>query len=182
MKILFIGSRLEALTILELYIKSNDFESPVIFTGRDSMIHKHKIEKQLLLYNRNNKKETLNELSKLLKKYNFDIVLSVGFNFLISKEILETNHKTIFLNSHPHLLPKWKGNNAIKQSILKGETEFGCTVHYIDEKMDNGQIIIQEKIKVLKNEQNLIYKYLFEFIEPIAIHNALKLINNGQND
>ena len=73
-----------------------------------------------------------------------------------------------------------KGLNAIDQ-VFYGETGL-CTVHYIDEKMDNGQIIFQEKIKFLKNEQNLIYKYLFEFIEPIAIHNALKLINNGQND
>lgn len=174
MKILFIGTRIEALTILELFIMSNEFQKPVIFTCIDSMIHKNKNDRKMLLYDRKKKKNSLNKLSEILREDNFDIVLSVGFNFLITKEILDENSNTLFVNSHPHILPKWKGNNAIKESVLKGETVFGCTVHYIDEKMDHGKIISQEKIRVLKNDYNLIYKYLFEFVEPITIYNTLK--------
>lgn len=143
MKTLYIGSRIEALIILELFLKSNDLEAPMIYTPINSRIQIDRKNNNLIYYDRKNKNETLKKLSDILIQNSFDLVISVGFNFLIPKEILDDNINTVFINSHPHLLPKWKGNNAIKESVLEGETEYGCTVHYIDEKMDNGPIISQ---------------------------------------
>ena len=56
------------------------------------------------------------------------------------------------INIHPSLLPKFPGLEAWKQALVAGETVTGCTVHYIDEQIDHGQIIAQKEVKILPND------------------------------
>ena len=56
------------------------------------------------------------------------------------------------INIHPSLLPKFKGLNTHKRVLIKKEKYTGCTVHYVSSKLDSGNIIMQKKISIKKNE------------------------------
>jgi methionyl-tRNA formyltransferase len=77
-----------------------------------------------------------------------------GFGKIIPKEIIESFPKGI-LNVHPSLLPKYRGPNPIREVILNGEKETGVTIFLIDELVDHGPILKQEKIELLGNETYL---------------------------
>ncbi|HAK07402.1 MAG TPA: phosphoribosylglycinamide formyltransferase, partial [Spartobacteria bacterium] len=56
------------------------------------------------------------------------------------------------LNIHPSLLPKYPGLEAWKQALAAGEKITGCTVHYVDERIDHGDIIAQREVPILPND------------------------------
>jgi len=56
------------------------------------------------------------------------------------------------LNIHPSLLPKFPGLEAWKQALVAGESVTGCTVHYVDEKIDHGDVIAQREVRILPND------------------------------
>src|SRR6266404_179797 len=56
------------------------------------------------------------------------------------------------INIHPSLLPKFPGLEAWKQALVAGEKMTGCTVHYVDEQIDHGDIIAQSKVPILPND------------------------------
>ena len=56
------------------------------------------------------------------------------------------------LNIHPSLLPQYKGLNTHQRAIDNNEKFAGCTVHYVNSKLDSGKIILQKKVKILKND------------------------------
>ena len=56
------------------------------------------------------------------------------------------------INIHPSLLPKYKGLNTHQRVIDNNEMFSGCTVHYVNSKLDSGKIILQKKVKVLKTD------------------------------
>ena len=56
------------------------------------------------------------------------------------------------MNIHPSLLPKYKGLNVHERVIKNKEKYSGCTVHFVSSKLDSGKIILQKKVKVLKND------------------------------
>ena len=66
------------------------------------------------------------------------------------------------MNIHPSLLPKFKGLNTHQRALLNKEKYSGCTVHFVNSKLDSGKIILQKKVKINKNEnpQSLAKKIL----------------------
>ena len=56
------------------------------------------------------------------------------------------------LNIHPSLLPKYKGLNTHQKVLLNNEKYSGCTVHFVNSRLDSGKIILQKKVKINKNE------------------------------
>ena len=70
---------------------------------------------------------------------------------IISKDFIK-NFKGIILNIHPSLLPKYKGLNTHERVINDKEKYSGCTVHFVNSKLDSGKIILQKKIKIRKKE------------------------------
>ena len=56
------------------------------------------------------------------------------------------------VNIHPSLLPKYKGLNTHKRAIKNKESFSGCTVHYVNSKLDSGKTILQKKVKIRKND------------------------------
>ena len=94
------------------------------------------------------------EISALLKKYKVELVLLVGFMRFLSSEFCK-EWKMRILNVHPSLLPKYAGGmdtNVHEEVIKNGDTETGCTIHYVTETIDGGPILIQKKCSVDKNE------------------------------
>ena len=79
------------------------------------------------------------------------IVCLAGFMRIISPQFIR-KYKNKILNMHPALLPAFPGLNAQKQAIEYGSKYSGCTVHFVDDGVDTGPIIIQSVVKINKND------------------------------
>ena len=86
-----------------------------------------------------------------LKKNKIDLVCLAGFMKVLSKNFIKSFNGKI-LNIHPSLLPKFKGLNTHERVIKNKEKYSGCTVHFVSPKLDSGKIILQNKVKISKNE------------------------------
>jgi formyltetrahydrofolate-dependent phosphoribosylglycinamide formyltransferase len=108
-----------------------------------------KIKKKIINYSniKNAEKEILIEL----KKNKIDLICFAGFMKIISKNFIK-NFKGKMINIHPSLLPKYKGLNTHQRAIDNKEKYSGCTVHYVNSKLDSGKIILQKKVRILKND------------------------------
>jgi phosphoribosylglycinamide formyltransferase 1 len=86
-----------------------------------------------------------------LREAGVDLVVLAGFMRVLKSTILEAFRHRI-INIHPSLLPKFPGLEAWKQALAAGESVTGCTVHYVDEKIDHGDIIAQREVPILPND------------------------------
>jgi phosphoribosylglycinamide formyltransferase 1 len=91
------------------------------------------------------------ELVRMLREADVDLVVLAGFMRVLKSTILEAFRHRI-INIHPSLLPKFPGLEAWKQALAAGESVTGCTVHYVDEKIDHGDIIAQREVPILPND------------------------------
>jgi phosphoribosylglycinamide formyltransferase-1 len=87
------------------------------------------------------------ELVCLLRDKEVDLVCLAGFMRIISPCVVEAFRNSI-MNIHPSLLPSFKGLDAQQQALEYGVRFAGCTVHFVDEKMDHGSIILQAVVPV----------------------------------
>jgi len=87
----------------------------------------------------------------LLKKNKIELICLAGFMKILSSNFIKKFEGKI-LNIHPSLLPKFKGLNTHQRVIDKKEKYSGCTVHYVNSKLDSGKIILQAKVRVGKND------------------------------
>ena len=108
-----------------------------------------KIKKKIINYSniKNAEKEILIEL----KKNKIDLICLAGFMKILSKNFIK-NFKGKMINIHPSLLPKYRGLNTHQRAIDNKEKYSGCTVHYVNSKLDSGKIILQKKVRILKND------------------------------
>mgnify|MGYP001185170023 CR=1 FL=1 len=134
-----------------------------------------KIKKKIFNYKNNTLVEK--KILSHLKKNKIDLICLAGFMKILSKNFI-TNFKGKILNIHPSLLPKFKGLNTHSRAIKNNEKFSGCTVHYVNSKLDSGKIILQKKVKITKNDtpDSLAKKILIEEhkLYPRAI---LKIFN-----
>jgi len=86
-----------------------------------------------------------------LKKNNINLICLAGFMKVLSNDFIK-NFKKKILNIHPSLLPKYKGLNTHEKAIKNKDKYSGCTVHYVNAKLDSGKIINQKKVKINKND------------------------------
>jgi phosphoribosylglycinamide formyltransferase-1 len=91
------------------------------------------------------------ELVKMLREAGVDLVVLAGFMRVVHAPMLKAFPRRI-INIHPSLLPKFPGIEAWKQALAAGEKVTGCTVHYVDEKIDHGEIIAQREILILPKD------------------------------
>ena len=112
-----------------------------------------------------------------LKKNKIELICLAGFMKILSKNFIKNFNKKI-LNIHPSLLPKYKGLKTHERVIKNNEKYSGCTVHFVNSKLDAGKIIAQKKVKINKNDtpKTLAKKILLEEhkLYPKAI---LKIFN-----
>ena len=91
------------------------------------------------------------ELVRLLRGAKVELVVLAGFMRVLKTPMLQAFPRRI-INIHPSLLPKFPGLEAWKQALGAGETVTGCTVHFVDEKVDHGDIIAQREVPILPND------------------------------
>lgn len=87
------------------------------------------------------------EILHLLKRHHVDLIVLAGYMRKIGPTLLKAYPKRI-LNIHPSYLPAFKGKDAILQAFDSGVEQTGVTVHYVDENLDSGEIILQEKVDI----------------------------------
>lgn len=91
------------------------------------------------------------QLVQMLRDAGVELVALAGFMRVLHEPMLKAFPRRI-INIHPSLLPKFPGLEAWKQALVAGETVAGCTVHYVDEKIDHGQIVAQRQVTILPND------------------------------
>ena len=107
------------------------------------------------------------------------LVCLAGFMRILGPEFV-TKYKNRILNIHPALLPSFRGLDAQKQALDYGVQITGCTVHFVDAKVDTGPIIIQHAVNVKKNDtlKTLSARILAE--EHAAYVHAVALVSSGR--
>jgi phosphoribosylglycinamide formyltransferase-1 len=91
------------------------------------------------------------QLVQMLRDAGVELVVLAGFMRVLHEPMLKAFPRRI-INIHPSLLPKFPGLEAWKQALVAGETVTGCTVHYVDEQIDHGQILAQKEVRILPND------------------------------
>ena len=91
------------------------------------------------------------DLLRTLREAGVELVVLAGFMRILKSPMLEAFTRRI-VNIHPSLLPKFPGLEAWKQALVAGEKMTGCTVHYVDEQIDHGDIIAQSEVPILPND------------------------------
>lgn len=87
----------------------------------------------------------------VLRGENVDLVVLAGFMRIVGPLFLAAFPRRI-INVHPSLLPKHRGTDAAAQALAAGDPVTGCTVHYVDEGVDTGEIIAQREVPVLPGD------------------------------
>ncbi|WP_440927447.1 phosphoribosylglycinamide formyltransferase [Candidatus Pelagibacter sp.] len=109
----------------------------------------YKIKKKVFSFK--NKKKSEIKLLSILKKNNINMICLAGFMKILSKNFIK-KFKGKILNIHPSLLPKYKGLNTHLRVLNNKEKYSGCTVHFVNARLDSGKVILQKKVKISKNE------------------------------
>ena len=108
-----------------------------------------KITKKIFNFEKRNKSE--NKILAYLKRHDIRMVFLAGFMKILTRNFI-SKFKGKILNIHPSLLPKYKGLNTHQRALDNDEKYSGCTVHFVNSKLDSGKIILQKKVKISKNE------------------------------
>ena len=109
----------------------------------------YKIKKKIISFKNKNLSEKT--LLSILKINNIDMICLAGFMKILSRNFIK-KFKGKILNIHPSLLPKYKGLNTHVRALNNKEKYSGCTVHYVNSRLDSGKIILQKRVKISKNE------------------------------
>ena len=109
----------------------------------------YKIKKKILNFKNKNLSEK--KLLSILKINNVEMICLAGFMKILSNNFIK-KFKGKILNIHPSLLPKYKGLNTHERALNNKEKYSGCTVHFVNSRLDSGKIILQKKVKISKNE------------------------------
>ena len=118
------------------------------------------------------------ELVELLRREGVELVVLAGYMRLVKAPILEAFPRRV-INIHPSLLPKFPGLAAWKQALEAGDTETGCTVHYVDAGMDTGEIIAQARVPVLLGDTPEILHARIQAAEHSLYPEAIRRVMQG---
>ena len=180
LNILFLGTSEISSDILNHLIKNNIniigvVSQPNKKNGRNQNIKltpvaKIALENNLKLY----QPENINEIYDELKELDIDIILTVAYGQIISEKILNLANK-IPINIHYSLLPKYRGASPVQTALINGDEITGVSIIEMVKKMDAGDILKQEKIKIDIIDNNTI---LFEKLNKLAKKMIIDVINN----
>lgn len=120
-----------------------------------------------------------NAIGEVLQKYKIHYVFLAGFMRILTPAFTK---RFSIINIHPSFLPEHKGANAIKDSFYSNQNYGGVSVHWVNEELDSGNIIMQEKIEKQQNESLENFEHRIHLCEyslyPRAIINALGLLED----
>ena len=126
-----------------------------------------------------NREDYDKEIIKTLKEKKIELVVLAGYMRILSPYFIRT-YKNKIMNIHPALLPSFPGLHAQRQAVEYGAKVSGCTVHFVDEGVDSGPIILQKAVEVSDDdtEESLAEKILKE--EHQIYPRAIQLFSEGR--
>ena len=153
---------------------SNKADAPGIRTARQLGL-----EARVIASKGRQREEHDREVVAALKQHNVELVCLAGYMRLLSPWFVQQFPHQI-LNIHPSLLPAFPGLEAQEQAFVYGVKVSGCTVHFVDEELDHGAIIVQKTVPVLDtdDEHALATRILEQ--EHIAYTEAIRLVLEGK--
>ena len=122
-----------------------------------------------------NKKKFEHFAYRIIHFKKIEIICLAGFMKVLSKDFIR-KFKGKIINIHPSLLPKFKGLDTFNRVLRAKEKFTGCTVHFVDEKLDNGKIIIKKRIAVKKDFDEKELKNSVQVLEYKAYSEAIRKI------
>ncbi len=124
--------------------------------------------------------ENINSVSAIsrLKDYRADLFISMSYDQIIKKDLLKLPPKG-FINCHAGALPFYRGRNVLNWVLINGESEFGITVHYIDEGIDTGDIILQKNYPIyLSDNYNSLLERSYDYCSELLMKSLLMIIDD----
>lgn len=180
MNILFMGGHELGAKTLEHLINNNINVVGVVVSKNDNDWYRGVDEVadkfNLNLYEEKNINDQ-NFLNKI-KSLNLDLIVCVNFDQILKKDIINLPNIGC-INTHASLLPKYRGRAPLNWAMINGEKYSGVTVHFIDEGIDTGDIILQEKIKIDEDDYicDLLNKVKNTY--PKIVLNAIQSLENN---
>lgn len=181
MKLVIFGCQQIAVDFIDFLIKKNikislivTYQLPIDKTyGYDSVIDRYSgtdIEVQ-------NPNSINSNLISKVKSINPDIIFSIYYRKILPKSLLRIPRLGC-VNIHPSLLPKYRGPVPTAWAIQNGEKRFGITIHYMDDGIDTGDILVQKAFPILENETGYeLYKRAMELGANLLKQNFKKIIS-----
>ncbi|MDP6726535.1 MAG: phosphoribosylglycinamide formyltransferase [Candidatus Marinimicrobia bacterium] len=143
----------------------------------------HNVPAMFVSYKGKSREEFDYKMTAILKNHNVDLVLLIGFMRILSAEFCREWQDRL-LNVHPSLLPKYAGGmdtNVHEEVIKNGDTETGCTIHFVTDEVDGGPILIQKKCNVDAGDTVETLKTKVQELEGRAFIEAIQLIQNNSH-
>ena len=119
------------------------------------------------------------QMIKLFEAYRVDLIVLAGYMRVLKKP---SEFPCPIINVHPSLLPKYKGLNVVERAMEAGDDVTGCTVHYVNEELDGGEIIKQGEVPIMPDDtvesltkaiQRMEYAILPAAIQELSRHKFL---------
>ena len=120
-----------------------------------------------------------NYLLQTLKKHKISFICLAGFMKIIPKNFIK-KFKNKIINIHPSLLPKFKGLNTFSRVLKNRENKTGCTVHYVNDKLDGGNIIAQKSFFIKSSDDEKTLKQKTQKLEyQVFPESIIKIFRNN---
>ena len=143
----------------------------------------HKVPSFFISHKDKSREEFDRNVTTILKQYNVELVLLIGFMRILSAEFCQAWRDRV-LNVHPSLLPKYAGGmdmNVHEEVLKNGDHETGCTIHFVTETVDGGPVLVQKRCTVETNETVETLKLKVQALEGGAFIEAIQLIQNNKH-
>jgi phosphoribosylglycinamide formyltransferase 1 len=112
------------------------------------------------------------DVVEVLRKYDVDVVAIAGFGTFIPKAALDMPGQII--NTHPSLLPSFKGWHAVREALAFGVKVTGCTVHVVTDELDDGPILAQEPVRIEPDDTEETLHERIKQVERVLYPAAIK--------
>ena len=176
------GSGSNAQKLMEYFKKHQEAEVVIVLTNNPEAYviqRADNFEIPTHIFDKHEFIET-NDIVNLLKNLQIDLIVLAGFLWLIPNNLLEEFPNQI-INIHPALLPKFGGKgmygDRIHRTILEaGEVENGITIHFVNEKFDEGEIIYQSRFKIDKNDTLETIKFKGQQLEHLHYPRIVEIL------
>ncbi len=119
------------------------------------------------------------ELIRQLTRHGIRLIVLAGFMRMLSASFVR-KYRGRIMNIHPALLPSFKGSHGIRDAFLYGVKTTGVTVHFVDEEMDHGPIILQQEIRIGERDTLASLEEKIHKVEHVLYPQAVKLYSEGR--